>query len=204
MRSNSHPLGDPAELAALYLAGSFTREECSLFEAHLKVGCARCEKELSDLRALDIMADLIEPIEPHPAILRSLMERVHQDIQSTERRSSANRAHPGTKQSLASQWIVQRANEGEWLPLSFEGIELRILYRDKERRQLTCLVRMAPGASYPEHRHEGAEECLVLEGDLQIGDVTLNKGDFQRPPGYLQAPQRTHGGCLLLLTSPMD
>jgi anti-sigma factor ChrR (cupin superfamily) len=82
---------------------------------------------------------------------------------------------------------------------------MRMLFVDPRRRAMTCLMRVPPGASIPGHVHQGSEECLVLEGDLRVGDVTLTSGDFQRTaPGFPQGDQSSSSGCLLLVTSPFE
>jgi anti-sigma factor ChrR (cupin superfamily) len=62
---------------------------------------------------------------------------------------------------------------------------------------------MAPGTSYPAHRHGGAEECFVLEGDLRVGaDLHMRAGDFQRAEeGSVHPDQTTDHGCVLLIVS---
>jgi anti-sigma factor ChrR (cupin superfamily) len=42
------------------------------------------------------------------------------------------------------------------------------------------LVRLAPGADYPPHRHGGVEELHLLHGELMIGDRKLYPGDYNR------------------------
>jgi quercetin dioxygenase-like cupin family protein len=50
---------------------------------------------------------------------------------------------------------------------------------------------MQPGARYDSHSHEDDEECLVIEGDLVFGHLTVKAGDFHfalkgrtHPPAY--------------------
>jgi quercetin dioxygenase-like cupin family protein len=44
---------------------------------------------------------------------------------------------------------------------------------------LSYLLRLAPGASLPPHRHALDEECLVLEGTLRVGSHTeVHAGGF--------------------------
>jgi quercetin dioxygenase-like cupin family protein len=67
------------------------------------------------------------------------------------------------------------------------------------------LVRMAPGSEYPGHRHAGAEECYVLQGDIWVGDVHMRRGDYQRAPAGSRHPvQTTDEGCVLLLVSSLS
>jgi len=95
------------------------------------------------------------------------------------------------------------AREGSFEPTALPGIRVRRLFVDEEADRITMLVRMDAGAAYPAHRHGGAEECYVLEGELEIvGQEELHAGDYQRmESGSLHPVQRTRGGCLLLLTS---
>ena len=71
---------------------------------------------------------------------------------------------------------------------------------------MTAMFRMAAGTSYPEHIHDGPEECYVLEGDLHVGDrMVMHAGDYQRAtPGSEHDEQWTEGGCLLLVTSSLS
>lgn len=90
----------------------------------------------------------------------------------------------------------------DWEETGFEGIVARRLFVDPTGGNVTMLVRMAAGTSYPGHRHGGAEECFVLEGDLHTGDVHMHAGDYQRAgEGSVHGDQWTEGGCLLLLRS---
>jgi quercetin dioxygenase-like cupin family protein len=80
----------------------------------------------------------------------------------------------------------------------------RLLNLDTERRVFTALVRMEPGSTYPEHDHDGPEECLVIEGELFVGDeLLLKSGDYQyNPPGTRHAVQSTKTGCVILISGP--
>ena len=60
----------------------------------------------------------------------------------------------------------------------FAGIRGRVLAVDKAKGIATMLLRAAPGAVYPSHRHHGSEECYVLSGSLVIDGRTLRAGDF--------------------------
>jgi anti-sigma factor ChrR (cupin superfamily) len=76
------------------------------------------------------------------------------------------------------------------------------LYVDPARDTVTMLVRMEPGSSYPPHRHGGPEECLVVEGDLRVGDVVLQAGDYQCAAGdSTHDVSTTVNGCILLIVS---
>ena len=46
----------------------------------------------------------------------------------------------------------------------------------------TVLIRMAPGSSYPRHRHVGVEEVLVLAGGYRDERGEHRSGDYVRYP----------------------
>lgn len=99
-------------------------------------------------------------------------------------------------------WVLT-AGEGAFEPTDTAGITVRRLFVDESADRVTMLIRMEPGTAYPSHRHGGAEECYVVEGDLSIGDdVRMHAGDYQRMDrDSVHAVQSTRGGCLLLVTS---
>ena len=85
------------------------------------------------------------------------------------------------------------------------GIEVRRLAADSARRMVTMMVRMAPGTSYPPHRHAADEECLVMSGELLVGTERLRAGDYQKAAkGSVHPVQSTDTGCALFITSSQD
>jgi anti-sigma factor ChrR (cupin superfamily) len=67
------------------------------------------------------------------------------------------------------------------------------------------MIRMAPGTSYPRHRHAAREECFVLQGELRVGDKQLRTGDFQvADRDSIHDVQSTETGCVLLIVSSQD
>jgi hypothetical protein len=47
---------------------------------------------------------------------------------------------------------------------------------------VSMLVRFAPGAGVADHHHAVDEDCLVLEGEMFLGDILLRAGDYQLAP----------------------
>ena len=70
------------------------------------------------------------------------------------------------------------AAEAEWINTGLPGIHARILAVDKARSLVTLVIRAAPGAVYPSHKHHGPEECFVISGSVVIGGRVLRAGDF--------------------------
>ena len=62
-----------------------------------------------------------------------------------------------------------------WQPFG-EGITMKVLHESEG--VMSYLLRMAPGAALPAHRHPVDEECVVLEGEVQIGPLSLGTGGF--------------------------
>jgi len=60
------------------------------------------------------------------------------------------------------------------------GVEALALWGDRE--VVSMLVRFAPGASVADHHHALDEDCLVLDGEMFLGDILLRAGDYQLAP----------------------
>lgn len=67
------------------------------------------------------------------------------------------------------------ADAGVWRPAG-PGLQVKVLH--EADGIMSYLVRLAPGASLPPHRHPVAEECVVLEGAVRIGDLRIAAGGF--------------------------
>jgi anti-sigma factor ChrR (cupin superfamily) len=73
---------------------------------------------------------------------------------------------------------VIRANGGQWAESGVEGIQFKLLFQDSDTKKMTVLARIAAGGRMPAHRHQGVEECLVIEGNLWTDGVFLEAGDY--------------------------
>lgn len=66
-----------------------------------------------------------------------------------------------------------------WIP-SGRGVTVCLLSGDAE--VVSMLVRFEAGASVADHHHALDEDCLVLEGEMYLGDILLQPGDYQLAP----------------------
>jgi len=67
-------------------------------------------------------------------------------------------------------------DDGAWQPW-LDGVEIKPL-REMDG-VLSYLLRLAPGASLPAHRHPIDEECIVLDGVLRVGShIELGAGGY--------------------------
>ncbi len=176
------------------------------FEAHLADGCEACRAELAAYG--DLVANLLQalvPQAPPAAVWQRLRVRIAADELDRQASAEGPLASTAAAAPVSDGLLVVKDGGAPWSRTEYPGVELRVLYVDKQRQQSTVLVRMAPGSVYPAHAHHGAEECLVLEGDLRFGSQVLKRGDFLRTgPGYEQTTQTTEEGCLLYLTTPFE
>lgn len=117
------------------------------------------------------------PPEPARAIKRRLLDRV----------ADADDSH-----------LTIPADAGRWQPFA-AGVELKVLHQ--RDGVMSYLLRLAPGATLPAHRHPIDEECLVLEGALQVGTrIEIGPGGYHRAhQGALHAPVGTLTGATIFL-----
>lgn len=193
------------ELAALYALSALSGPEMEALEREQRAHAAFWA-EVRSLR--DAAAGLAES-GPRARPRRDLWPAIRARIAGAESRSTPSPTDVRTQ--VWKSWratgepedMTVAARGGAFEPTDIPGIRVRRLFVDEEADRVTMLVRMDAGTAYPAHRHGGAEECYVLEGDLEIvGKQELQAGDYQRmEAGSLHPVQRTERGCLLLITS---
>jgi anti-sigma factor ChrR (cupin superfamily) len=77
-------------------------------------------------------------------------------------------------------------------------VERKILWERGDAS--SCMVRLAPGASFPTHGHPIDEESVILEGSLWIGSLLLKAGDFHVGLSGVEHDEvRTDEGCVCFL-----
>ena len=94
-----------------------------------------------------------------------------------------------------------RASEMTWNRVS-DLVEVALLRRDLANNNQTVLIRMQPGAEIVPHRHNHEEECLIVEGEVEIGAHRLYAGDMHiAHPGAAHPAIRSRSGALLMIRS---
>jgi putative transcriptional regulator len=203
MTGSRHPLGplgeEELDLAALYALGALPEDE----RVRIEASQAGRETFWSEVRTLESAAHRLAGLLPHTGSRGDLWRRVQERIRAgacARVPSQVWRAWPADR---AQSMHLTRAAAGEFERTDLPGIEVRRLHVDEASDRISMLVRMAPGAAYPAHRHGGPEECLVLSGDLSVGDaIQLGPGDYQRMDcGSVHEVQSTQAGCLLFVVS---
>jgi anti-sigma factor ChrR (cupin superfamily) len=180
---------DSLESLCLYALQALPSSEMSVVEAHISA-CAECRQEIEALRPI-IAAFVSWPTD----VLRpsaSLWERLARRIG----------AESGQEPMVPEP---ERAAEPDWDEAA-PGLTYKLLAADTANERVSLLVRLAPGAHYPPHRHAGVEELYLLHGELMIDDRTLSPGDYNRAePGSGDQRVWSETGCTcILLTSARD
>jgi predicted ChrR family anti-sigma factor len=194
------------EDAALYVLGCLPEAEAAAFERHL----AECSDCRAEVRQLEETAAALAPVADPPPELKA---RVLEAVATVERGRTVVEAPAAARPTQSwKTWartqgngrIFVPAGDTGWEPLGVEGVTAKPLFVDPDHNRVTMLVRMAPGSTYPAHRHGGAEESFILEGDLDDGDVHMNAGDYLwKDDGTLHGVQVTKSGCLMLIISSL-
>lgn len=178
-----------ADVTCAYAVRALAPGEAAAAEAHLAT-CAECRAELESL------APVLDRFVAWPAdVLRPSA--------SVQARLAARLAEEAGEEPAAPPRLTW--SEPEWEAVA-PGIQCKLLATDTERRRVSMLVRLAPGASYPPHTHAGAEELHLLHGELWIDERKLSPGDYNYgPPGASDERVWSETGCTcVLVTSTSD
>lgn len=93
--------------------------------------------------------------------------------------------------------ITIPADAGKWRVIA-PKVSMKMLHVTPESRSF--LLRLEPGGRLAPHDHPGDEECMVLEGEVYLGDVHATAGTFHlAPKGTHHAEIRSTTGTLLYL-----
>lgn len=100
-------------------------------------------------------------------------------------------------------FITVRDSEDGWIE-ALPGGFVKILKEADENGSLTYLARLEPGFEMPSHIHEFGEECIMLEGELWMGDLHLKKGDYHyAAAGMKHGKHYSPTGALIYLNGPL-
>ena len=178
-----------AELVSLYALQALPSSEMAVAGAQISA-CAECRQEMETLRPIieSFVSWPTDVLRPSPSLWERLAQRIGEET--------------GGKPVLLSQqqWV-----EPEWKEVA-PGISCKLLATDTEKNRVSMVVRLAPGAEYPPHRHAGVEELHLLHGELTVDDQKLYPGDYLRAKaGSVDRRIWSEIGCTcVLLTSLHD
>lgn len=88
----------------------------------------------------------------------------------------------------------------EWLPWAMPGAFFKLLHADASTGRFTLMIKFAPGAQAPIHRHLGAVEGYMLEGGFYYKDEPerpFNAGCYlYEHDGAVHQPISPDGGIM--------
>jgi anti-sigma factor ChrR (cupin superfamily) len=180
---------DWSELVSEYALGTLGTSEAAAVEAHI-YSCGHCQRELDSLRPVvdRFVAWPTDVLRPVSSLQQRLAQRIAKET--------------GSEPVLpaARQWT-----EPEWENVA-PGIRVKLLANDEQRRIVSMLVHLDPGAEYPPHTHAGLEELHLLDGELWIDERKLYPGDYSRAvKGTGDKRVWSETGCTcVLITSTQD
>lgn len=175
------------EALSVYAVQALPASEARTLEAQL-AACAECRQQLETLRHTvgSFASWPIGVISPAASLWDRLARRIA-DETGSERMPVPDQPPPAAWDEVAP------------------GTFCQILATDPEQRRVSMLVRLAPGADYPAHRHGGVEELYLLDGDLIIDDRMLHPGDYLRSEaGSVDHRVWTETGCTCVLLTSSD
>ena len=109
------------------------------------------------------------------------------------------RVQASLQAQLPEGMTTRRGADGEWLSIN-PLVEIKVLRVDAAAGNQTLLLRAAPGAVLPRHRHSREEEFIVLEGECRIGELRLAAGDAHfAAAGSWHEDITTESGVLVLV-----
>lgn len=180
-----------AEQVYGFAVGALSAPEAVHFASHL-AECASCRADVEALRP--VMASFLDwpsdVLRPSASLWKRLAERIGGEGDEAE-------VHSATRIPVAKRL--------EWKEVA-PGISCKLLATDPASDRVSMLVRLAPGVSYPPHRHAGVEELHLLHGELIIDDRKLYPGDYNRAEaGTADLRVWSETGCTcVLITSTND
>jgi quercetin dioxygenase-like cupin family protein len=98
-----------------------------------------------------------------------------------------------------------RPQDLPWEKMRFPGCEAKTLLFDPKSGLATVLIRMAPGATLPDHEHVLIEQTYVLEGSLVDKEgpdagLEVGPGEFVwRPAGSRHVAWCPKGGTMIAI-----
>ena len=171
------------ELAAAFSSGEITAAERAELLASLATALPAEKKEVAEIVDTAALLSLaIKPEAPGASLKAKILARTQQ----------SNEAVPLT--------FLRQAAESGWQPMRVPGAFVKLLSLNKERGYAVALGKLDPNTSYPAHVHQGAEDVLILSGDLSIGQTRLEAGDYHHAEaGSRHDINHSENGCTILI-----
>ncbi|MFP1133293.1 cupin domain-containing protein [Asticcacaulis sp. W401b] len=161
--------------------------------------------DLSEIVAAEALRDsdpaFAAQIARYDSLFSTLSERPEPVRASDALWDRIDRAIDDVERSPDTQTV--RPGELGWQPY-IPGIDRKLLHLDKAAGMHIVLYKVAPGTSVMEHTHLITEECLVLEGQIEVNGVVVRAGELHLGfPGIRHGPLTSQTGALLYIRGDM-
>jgi len=139
------------------------------------------------------------PIDPPAERVRALKARILERVSAMTQETAPQQQSANELTIHYENTITIRADVGQWVEI-VPRVHLKRLHRDGDAR--TYLLRLEPGGVIPRHHHDSDEECMVMEGEVFLGDLRVAAGDYHLAPrGATHGEIRSPNGALLFIRS---
>jgi quercetin dioxygenase-like cupin family protein len=184
------------ELAALDAVGALDVAEQARLEG-LVANDPEARREWLSLRATAGAVEWAAPRVPSPGLKSRLLGRIGRTPQLPRPQATAA-AVPGFAFVLAS--------DDGWQPTPVPELMVKELSVNRREGYRVVLGRLAPGGSFPRHRHAtGPEQMFIVSGDLVTEGRVLRAGDYlHAQPGTDHQPLLSPHGCVALIIEPVE
>jgi anti-sigma factor ChrR (cupin superfamily) len=133
-----------------------------------------------------------------PDVLEALLAAIAPVALQTQRAEQLKArilSQVGATEQLLANTVTVYADGGEWTQVA-PGVNIKKLHKDMASRSF--LLRLDAGAAIPKHGHEADEECMVMSGEVRMGEMILRAGDYHLArPGSSHAEIVSPTGALL-------
>lgn len=162
-----------------YVLGDLDQTECVLLEAHVST-CAACSRELAEVKEVLSTVGLADTTLAPPRALRSRL------LVSARTGRPLTSFAPGVADLFdlpidkTARLLGKLAAPEAWTISPAPGIHMFSVRPGVSLAGTSaCLVKAAPGALFPYHKHGGMERTLVVQGGFLDSDgVECWPGDF--------------------------
>lgn len=142
------------------------------------------ESALLDPFSAELLGEALSPIAPAPERAAAMRARIMGKVQ----------AHRSIERASL---LTMQFDDGQWERLS-PLVEVKRLFKSPVGHGF--LFRLQPGGAIPAHDHPDDEECIVLEGEVHLGEIVVKAGGFHLAPrGVRHEKLRAPKGALFYL-----
>ena len=139
----------------LYVLGLLNDNGMNEWKAHLQSGCSSCREEVHKIQSsLALLPYAQSPMQPSPELKAKLLDRV-------KAKTAAERV------GLNLEALLESLDSVAWQPSEHPGVSTHPLKQTASDGTTVSFVKIEAGSGFPDHRHMGAEECLVLQGGFR-------------------------------------